>query len=274
MKLNCLLFLLLFLPWRGFADVNAPVCPPPEIALTKPTPVNVEAILDSLAKIKTDKGELAFKIDEPLKKAIHDSFGSGRVKTKMEQFYSTLFFIQEFSSLPAGVMHNVPGGELHDTLMFTGVFPDPTVPDKISMMSFRRSSLTPLYEVSFKEPTVSLPLNHGNGFSTLQHGKCQHAKALIFRSPFRFYLKLQPNGNLMVYKFQNVDIEGEFGTHGVLDIDLNYVTLVSVEFIRNTPLGYVQARVADKEFEVNNHGWFLKMVTSFFSGTTKQAIDW
>ena len=58
------------------------------------------------------------------------------------------------------------------------------------------------------------------------------------------------------------------------DIDLNYVTLMSLTFERNTPFGYVQAKVADREFVENDHSWILRTITSFFSDTTKQAIDW
>lgn len=249
-------------------------CPPPEIPTTIPAPVDTDAVLKSLGEIKTLEGLPAFTIDAPLQEAIRHTFSVGEVKTKMEQFYATLFLIQNYSTLKPGVVHTVEGKELADVLMLSGVFPDKTLPEQIDKMSFRRSSLTPMYEVTFKQPSVELPLNRGKGFSTMQHGKCQHARALLFHSPFRFYMQRLENGNLKIHKFQNVDIVGEFGTRGLLDIDLNYVSLVSVEFIRKTSLGYVQARVAEKEFQVNDHGWFLKMITSFFSDTTKQAIDW
>jgi len=251
-----------------------PHCPSPDIPTTQPATVDVAAILSSLAKIKTVEGERAFDLGEPAMAEIRASFNSGQVKTKMEQFYAMLFIIQDHSPLTSGIMHTVPGQELLTPLVLSGVFPDDRLPKQIDQLKFRRSSLTPLFEVHFKQPQVTLDLNRGKGFRTWQHGLCQEAKSLVFQSPFKFCLKRLENGNLLVYNFQNVDIQGVFGTRGVVDVDLNFVDLLSVEFIRGSPLGYVKAKVSPREFEVNNHSFFLKLITSFFSDTTKQAIDW
>ena len=249
-------------------------CPDPEIQTTTPSPVDADTILKKLTAATTDQHKLAFDLDANALQEIRSTLMGGQVKTKMEQFYTTLFILQNHSPLTRGITHVIPGKELREALLLSGIFPDATLPDQIESIRLRPSSLTPMYEVYFKSPEVLLPLNKGRGFRTWQHGKCQEARSIIFTSPFRFYIKRLDNGNLRVYKFQNVQIEGDFGTRGIMDVDINYVQLLAVTFIRNTPLGYVQARVAEREFATNRHSWILKVITSFFSDTTKQAIDW
>ena len=149
---------------------------------------------------------------------------------------------------------------MREILVEAGVTPDEKFPKLIEKIKLKKSSLTPYWELTFSEPEVRFPLNQGSGFRTFHHGLCQEAKALLFSSPFSFYIKRLKNGNTKAYKFDNVDIEGVFGTRGIIDIDLNYVSLVSLVFIRNSALGLVEGRVAEKEFVVNKHSWILKTI--------------
>jgi hypothetical protein len=125
----------------------------------------------------------------------------------------------------------------------------------------------------FEKPEVRLPLNHGWGFGIVREGMCQHAKALVFYGGFTF--ALQRNGeSLDVFDFDGVDLYGHFGTRGLVDIDINYVSVKSVEFLKGTPLGLVRAKVSRREFEVNQHSFWLRVITRFVTDKSLQPIDW
>lgn len=236
-------------------------------------------MFDSLEKMRDTDGRKVYRIDETFRKAMTEIFSGGMIKTKMEQFYAALYLMQSSSLLEAGTMHKVPGAALRDFLLASGVFPNNdtanlTLPGRIDSMAFRSSSLTPFYEVSFTAPPVEFPLNGGQGLRVFKHGKCQHARSLIFDSPLRFAMRRRDDGNLEVYRFENVDIVGDFGARGLLDVDINYLSLRSAIFLNGTPLGIIRGKIADREFRQNRHNWLLKLVRRFYSDSSKQVIDW
>ncbi len=273
-KLLLAVAMTLLLPTTTVAKLSKERCPRPEVPTTKPAAIHMPQLLTALKAVQTDAGEPAYQVDAGLQAELEQIFSPTKVTTKMEQFYAMLFAIQNSSPLPKGITHTLQGEAVGELLIKAAVFPDASFPQTIDKVRFRKSSLTPFYEVHFTSTQVDLPVNGGAGFHTWHHGMCQHLQKLSFQNPFSFYLKQLENGDLRAYKFNNVLITGEFGTRGLIDIDLNYVELIHVTFLQNTALGKVKARMAKKEFEINQHSWFLKLITRIFPDTTKQAIDW
>jgi len=71
-----------------------------------------------------------------------------------------------------------------------------------------------------------------------------------------------------------VDLWGTFGSRGFVDIDINYVSVKSVEFQNGSVMGLVTAKVSRKEFAINQHSFLLELVTKFLVDKSVQAIDW
>jgi len=107
----------------------------------------------------------------------------------------------------------------------------------------------------------------------VREGMCQHAKALVFYGGFSFCLAMQ-NGNLEVSDFENVDLWGAFGSRGFINLDINYVSVKSVEFLRGNAMGLVKAKISRKEFEVNRHFFLLELISKLVTDKSVQAIDW
>jgi hypothetical protein len=125
----------------------------------------------------------------------------------------------------------------------------------------------------FDKPEVRLPLNRGSGFGVFREGMCQHAKELVFYGSFSFSLAMK-NESLEVYDFDNLDLWGTFGSRGVVDVDVNYVSVKSVDFLKGNTMGLVKAKVSRKEFDVNQHSFLLDLVTRFVTDKSVQPIDW
>jgi hypothetical protein len=82
------------------------------------------------------------------------------------------------------------------------------------------------------------------------------------------------NESLEVYDFDNVDLWGSFGSRGIVDVDVNYITIKSVDFLKGNAMGLVKAKLSRKEFEVNQHSFLLDLVTRFVTDKSVQPIDW
>jgi len=79
---------------------------------------------------------------------------------------------------------------------------------------------------------------------------------------------------LDVFDFGGVDLYGNFGARGLVDVDISYVSVKSVEFLKGTPLGLVRAKVSQKEFEVDQHSFWLRVISRFVTDKSLQPIDW
>ncbi len=104
-------------------------------------------------------------------------------------------------------------------------------------------------------------------------GMCQHAKALVFYGSFSFSLTMVKE-NVEVYDFDNVDLWGSFGLRGLVNVDINYISIRSVEFLEGSTLGLVKAKVSRREFVANQHSFLLELITRFVTDTSVQPIDW
>jgi len=200
-------------------------------------------------------------------------FDVSAAKSKLEQFYTMLYYISQDASVPGEeITFNLSTAQT--LLLSSKVFSDPEFPRQITRIHLTRTDRArPRYRVEFEKPEVWLPLNRGLGFGVFREGMCQHAKALVFYGSFSFSLVMKDK-RLEVYDFDNVDLWGTFGVRGIVDLDLNYVSVRSVDFLSGNAKGLVRAKVSRKEFEVNQHSFLLKLITLFVTDQSLQAIDW
>lgn len=192
----------------------------------------------------------------------------------MEQFYTLLWVMSEQLNQQKAHSISFSSKTVQDVLLTSKVFTDPAIPNHIQSISFDISdSNYPKYNVVFSQKGIDVPLNQGDGFYLYRNGKCQHAEKLIFDQSFSFEMK-KNLGNLMVHNFQGVDLFGDFGNRGIVDVDIQYVSLRSVEFLSGTVNGRVTAYVSAEEFKKNEHNKLLEWVTKIVPDRSVQPIDW
>jgi len=245
-----------------------------ERALTTPAAVDVAQVLGDVYALTDDHQAKLFSGPNPaLDQALTALFDLSSPKSKLEQFYSLLFYVATYASHPANeISFDLP--RALTLLLSSKVFSDPEFPRQIARIQLTRKDRgRPHYQVGFEKPEVWLPLNKGLGFGIVREGMCQHAKALVFYGSFAFSLAMKSRG-LEVSNFDNVDLWGTFGSRGLVDIDVNYISLKSVEFQRGSVMGLVRAKVSRKEFAINRHSFWLELVTKFLGDQSVQAIDW
>ena len=85
---------------------------------------------------------------------------------------------------------------------------------------------------------------------------------------------MKSNGNLLAQYFKGVDLFGDFGNRGIIDVDIEYVEFRKVEFYKGTFNGKVTAYVSEEEFKQNDHHMLLRLITRFVPDNTVQPIDW
>ncbi len=255
--------------------LSAGSCPVPVDTDTQPSPVDIPALVAAVRDLTTTEKSPALAWNVSVERDVRDVFDLDHIKTKMEQFYRLLFVIQRHvkSDLGNGVAFDPT--IVRKILTLSGVFTDPSIPNEIVGVTVDRSKREdPRYTVRFGKESTKVPLNQGKGFSAWERGRCQYNEALIFHREFSFSLRSLKNGNLIARYFRGVDLFGDFGTRGVVDVDLNYVTLKSVEFFKGTNRGEVTAQVSPEEFRKNDHNPLLRIVTKFVGNKSVQPIDW
>ena len=242
--------------------------------MTVPAQVDFAQVLQDLYALEDSRQVKLFRgPDRALEHALEVLFDTSVPKSKLEQFYSLLFHIARHASHPGDeIVFDVP--RARSLLLSSKVFSEPDFPRQIARIQLTRAERArPRYHVVFEKPEVWLPLNGGIGFGVFREGMCQHAKALVFYGSFAFSLA-RARQNIVVSDFENVDLWGVFGTRGIVDIDINYVSIKSVEFLQGSPMGLVRAKVSRKEFEVNRHFFLLDLITRFVTDKSVQPIDW
>jgi len=210
---------------------------------------------------------------DPTDGGLHSIFFGTPRKTKLEQFFQLLYFIQKQrgkGDLPI----TVGRPQITKILIAARVFTDPTFPDQIGSVTLAVDEKgRPRYLVRFDRPEARFPLNGGVGFAIWEHGKCQIARSLVFYDGFNFRLR-ESGRNLVVDDFDKVELFGDFGTRGIFDIDLSYVELERVEFLDGTDEGKVRSRVARREFKTNPHLFLFRWIGRVIPDTSRQRIDW
>lgn len=233
-------------------------------------------LLSLLENLKDTQGRNVWKTTPELTADLKDVFQSTPRKTKLEQFFQLLYLIQKQADGRALPLTVQPPA-ITELLLAAKVFTDPTFPKQITSveLKYEGSNRPPLYRVQFASAEARFPLNQGQGFATWDQGMCQIAKELVFYPGFSFRLRTARNSkNLVVDGFDKVEIFGQFGTRKIFSIDLSYVDLEKVEFIAGTDQGKVKARVADREFETNQHSKLFKFIGTMIPNTSRQRIDW
>jgi len=231
------------------------------------------ALLSALEALKDTTGQGVWKTTPETKKELDQVFES---KTKLEQFFQLLFLLQKHipkNHLPLVV--EPPG--IIQVLLAAKVFKDPAFPQRITRVELKHDdpNRNPFYTVHFADKEVRFSINEGQGFSSWDQGMCQTATELIFYNGFSFRVRnSRVNRNLVVDDFDQVELYGQFGSRGMFTIDVHYVDLEKVEFIRGTDQGKVKARVAKREFKENKHSGVFKFIGSLIPNTSKQRIDW
>lgn len=244
--------------------------PPPVLKADLP---KLTAALEQVTDIQ---GRPVWKSTPEAQADLREIFESVPQKTKLEQFFQMLYLLQKTidpNLLPLEV--RPPG--ITEALLAAKVFTNPDFPQKIRAVRVTRPSgkALPRFQVTLANPEERFPINYGKGFVTWDQGMCQIAKELVFYDGFSLSItKAKGSKNLIVNDFDKVQLFGEFGSRGVFKIDLNYVNLERVEFIRGTDQGKVKARVAPREFQENAHSSLFRFVGGLIPNTSRQRIDW
>lgn len=247
-----------------------------DIPQTLPARVNLEKVKADLLSLKNHKNEKVIKeipasFDEGLKNLFEREAGT---ISKLEQFYGLLYLIGANKSVPDRRV-DFNADDVRKILLSSQVFSTKDIPNAITSVTlfwvkaFKKAT----YVVKFNANPLNLILNGGKGFASFKEGLCQIAEKLIFYGGFEFDVEVSGK-NFYVSNFKDVDLYGKFGSRGIVDVDINYVSIKSVEFLKGSPMGIVRAKVSRKEFEINDHSHLLRFVTNFVTDKSTQPIDW
>jgi hypothetical protein len=257
----------------GLCDTGA------DTAITTPAPVKIDEVVNAALSLKEDgkTAPLEFHAVPVFKDKIRALFQTTQPTSKLHQFFHALHLIGVHTKLDRPIVFSLP--TVRRALEAAKVFPNPKFFDYTTSVRMRpvHSNQYQQYavDIGYSMNPMNLPLNNGKGFGMYRDGKCQLAKSLTFYGSFSFRTRELDNGNLLVYDYKNVDLYGEFGAHTwLIDVDLNYVALEEIEFLKGTNKGRVKCYVSRKEFEINNHSTLLKIVTSIVPDNSVQVIDW
>lgn len=266
-------FLLIFLLIGTVFGANKPACPGTETTTT-PTPVDMTTLKSAVDKLSSPNQKYLFTPTPDFQKSIESTFDLATIKTKMEQFYTLLWILGQKLNHQNIKATSLTKDSVQEVLLASKVFSDPSIPTQIRTIEFDVTNPNkPKYTITFARKGVEIPLNQGHGFFLFRNGKCQHAQSLIFDETFSFEIK-KNLGNLMVSNFKGVDLFGDFGNRGIIDVDIQYVSLKSVEFFTGTINGRVTAFVSREEFSKNKHNPLLELVTKIIPDRSVQPIDW
>lgn len=274
-----MLYLLISIILFSTSALAKDLPPPPDCnikpteAVTTPAPVDLAQLVRDLNALKTQDGQKMLEASA-LRPELQGIFDTARPNSKLQQFYRLLHLIATHSQADIGKGVDFDLAGARKILMTSRVFPDEGFPARITAIHLVSTESIPEYTVSFSGGQERFPLNQGKGFRSWEDNYCQHAKALVFAPQFAFRMKEVRDGNLKVYNFRGVDLFGEFGTRGAVDVDLKYVRLSEVEFFKNSQLGRVKAYISRREFQQAKHSRLLRLVSQIIPNTSVQAIDW
>jgi hypothetical protein len=245
---------------------------------TSPASVDLKQITQDILKLRdVENRPVVLTISPDLQSAVRALFTMNpKTISKLEQFYALLFYLAKYRTIKDRAFAFDPKSVVN-LLISSKVFSDPKFPNHISgvELTYNPHKEIASYQVYFDSKELRLPLNQGKGFSNFREGMCQTAKELVFYGGFTFDVEMTVNHNhVFVSKFKNVDLFGRFGSRGLVNVDIQYVSLRSVEFLSGSPMGVVRAKVSKKEFEINAHSMLLQLVSSIVTDKSEQAIDW
>lgn len=263
----CLLLLLITIP--VFASDSKS-----EQSITKSAEFSIDQVLDDVyALVDTEKVKLFKEKNSEMDKELKELFDVSILRSKLEQFYTMLFYISKYASIEKDELF-LDRDSTIKLLISSEVFTNREFPRRISKVYLsRRNRERPFYKVFFDSERVELDLNRGDGYGIAREGMRQEAKSLIFYGSFSFRLR-KKGENVKAFDFEDVDIYGSFGSRGFINVDINYVAVRSVEFQKGSEMALVRAKVSRREFEINEHTWLLALVTRFITDKSLQPLDW
>jgi hypothetical protein len=267
-KSSLLVFLVLLFTSPAFAIENR------SKQVLETTDFSVDKVLnDVYALVDSENVNLFDQRNEEMDKELITLFDTSILRSKLEQFYTMLYYISRYATV--GKDEFTIDRDLTIKLLISSrVFTDREFPKNISSVFLsRKNSEKPFYKVSFSSDRVELGLNYGDGYGISKVGMEQEAQALVFYGEFSFRLRTRGE-NVEAYDFDGVDLYGNFGSRGIINVDINYVAVKSVEFHKASEMALVKAKVSRKEFEVNKHTWLLGLVTRFVTDKSLQPLDW
>ena len=238
------------------------------------TDFSVDQVLnDVYALVDSENKKLFDQKNEEMDRNLIALFDTSILRSKLEQFYTMLYYISKYATVEKDKL-NIDRDLTIKLLISSRVFTDREFPKNISNVFLSRKNRNkPLYKVSFSNDRVELGLNYGDGYGISKVGMEQEAQALVFYGGFSFKLRTRGE-NVEAYDFDGVDLYGNFGSRGFVDVDINYVAVKSVEFHKASEMALVKAKVSRKEFEINKHTWLLGLVTRFVTDKSLQPLDW
>ena len=238
------------------------------------TDFSVDQVLnDVYALVDSENKKLFDQKNEEMDRNLIALFDTSILRSKLEQFYTMLYYISKYATVEKDKL-NIDRDLTIKLLISSRVFTDKEFPKNISNVFLsRKNREKPLYKVSFSDDRVELGLNYGDGYGISKVGMKQEAQALVFYGGFSFKLRTRGE-NVEAYDFDGVDLYGNFGSRGFVDVDINYVAVKSVEFHKASEMALVKAKVSRKEFEINEHTWLLGLVTRFVTNKSLQPLDW
>ena len=238
------------------------------------TDFSVDQVLnDVYALVDSENKKLFDQKNEEMDRNLIALFDTSILRSKLEQFYTMLYYISRYATIEKDKL-NIDRDLTIKLLISSRVFTDREFPKNISNVFLSRKNRNkPLYKVSFSNDRVELGLNYGDGYGISKVGMEQEAQALVFYGGFSFKLRTRGE-NVEAYDFDGVDLYGNFGSRGFVDVDINYVAVKSVEFHKASEMALVKAKVSRKEFEINKHTWLLGLVTRFVTDKSLQPLDW
>ena len=261
------IFLLFAVPSYALGGKSEPVS-------LKPAEFDINQVIEDVyALVDSENVKLFNHKNEEMDKELVALFDVSVLRSKLEQFYTMLYCISSYATIEKDEFH-IDRDLTIKLLISSRVFTDRAFPQNISNVFLSRTNREkPSYKVSFSSDRVELGLNYGDGFGIARVGMEQEAQALVFYGSFSF--KLRKKGeNVEAYDFDGVDIYGNFGSRGFVNVDINYVAVKSVEFHKASEMALVKAKVSRKEFESNKHTWLLGLVTRFVTDKSLQPLDW
>jgi hypothetical protein len=235
---------------------------------------NRKQVLEDVYALVDSEGVRLFREENrEMDKELMELFDVSILRSKLEQFYTMLFYISKYASIEKDELV-IDRDSTIRLLISSKVFSNPEFPKRISRVFLvRKNREKPFYKVSFDGNEVKLDLNKGDGYGISREGMRQQAKALVFYGFFSFRLR-EKGDNVEAFDFENVDLYGSFGSRGLINVDINYVAVKSVEFHKGSEMALVKAKVSRKEFEINEHTWLLELVTRFVTDKSLQPLDW
>jgi len=267
---TCLCLMLLLLTIPVFASDSKS-----DQSITKSTEFSINQVLDDVYALVDTEGVKLFKEkNKEMDKELKELFDSSIIRSKLEQFYTMLYYISRYATIEKDEF-DINRDLTIKLLISSKVFTDREFPKNISNVFLsRKNREKPFYKVSFSNDRVVLDLKNGrHGYVIFREGMLQQAKALVFYGSFSFRLR-KKGENVEAFDFEDVDLYGSFGSRGFINVDINYVSVRSVEFHKGSEMALVRAKVSRNEFEINEHTWLLDLVTRFITDKSLQPLDW